>query len=109
MINKLSTLVVFLILGLVYQFSHQAVHALSNTSFTLLPLLVISELIDEVVSDVIEPLGSAVSSLVDNLLSDLDLDSVLGGGVLGSSGVVGGLLESDGVVNGFFGYSGVVK
>lgn len=132
MINKLSTIVIFLIVGLVSPIFASS----SPCNCQTLPLhsgtIVgdLGELLDEVVSDVIEPLGSAVTSLVDNLLSDLDLDDVLGGsdgllggnnglggilgssgvvgGLLGSSGVVGGLLESDGVVDDLLGSDGVV-
>ena len=128
MINKLSTLVVFLILGLV-----APIFASGPCNCQTLPLHTgtiigdLDELLDEVVSDVIEPILSDVTSLVDNLLSDLDLDSVLDGvgsdilnlngllgnsgavgGLLGSSGVVGGLLESDGVVGGLLESDGLV-
>jgi hypothetical protein len=115
--NKLSTLVVFLILGLV-----TPIFASGPCNCQTLPLHTgtivgdLGDLIDEVVSDVIEPIGSAVSSLVDNLLSELDLDDVLGGsggilgsnGLLGSSGVVGGLLGSSGVVGGLLESDGLV-
>jgi hypothetical protein len=118
--NKLSTLVVFLILGLVAPiFASGPCNCQTLPPHTGTIIGDLGELLDEVVSDVIEPLGSAVSSLVDNLLSELDLDDVLGSGVLGSnvlnlngllgsSGVVGGLLESDGVVGGLLESDGVV-
>src|SRR3990167_2743943 len=121
MFNKLSTLVVFLILGLVAPiFASSPCNCQTLPSHTGTIIGDLDDLIDEVVSDVIEPIGSAVSSLVDDLLSELNLDDVLGsgilgsnvlnlgllgnsggiGGLLGSSGVVGGLLESDGLVGG---------
>ena len=131
MFNKLSTLVVFLILGLVAPiFASGPCNCQTLPPHTGTIIGDLDDLIDEVVSDVIEPLGSAVSSLVDNLLSDLDLDDVLGsgilgsnvlnlnsvlggnsgvvGGLLGSSGVVGGLLESDGLVGGLLESDGLV-
>ena len=112
MINKFSTLVVFLILGLVAPIFASS----SPCNCQVLPSHVgtiigdLDDLIDEVVSDVIEPVGSAVTSLLDNLLSGLlgsdglDLDGLLGndngllGGLLGSDGVdLDGLLGSDGI------------
>src|SRR3990167_6757371 len=131
MFNKLSTLVVFLILGLVAPiFASGPCNCQTLPPHTGTIIGDLDDLIDEVVSDVIEPLGSAVSSLVDNLLSDLDLDDVLGsgilgsnvlnlnsvlggnsgvvGGLLGSSGAVGGLLESDGLVGGLLESDGLV-
>src|SRR3990167_5208144 len=113
--NKLSTLVVFLILGLVApSFASGPCNCQTLPPHTGTIIGDLDDLIDEVVSEVIDPLGSAVSSLVDDLLSDILGDSgLLGnsglvGGLLGSSGVVGGLLESDGVVGGLLGSSGVV-
>src|SRR3990167_7184314 len=129
MFNKLSTLVVFLILGLVAPiFASSPCNCQTLPSHTGTIIGDLDDLIDEVVSDVIEPIGSAVSSLVDDLLSELNLDDVLGSGVLGSnvlnlgllgnsggiggllgnSGVVGGLLESDGVVGGLLESDGLV-
>ena len=104
MLNKFSTLVVFLILGLV-----APIFASSPCNCQTLPSHVgtiigdLDHLIDEVVSDVIEPVGSAVSSLVDNLLSGLlddglNLHSVLGGGLFGSNVLdLDGVLGSDGI------------
>jgi hypothetical protein len=111
MFNKLSTLVVFLILGLV-----APIFASGPCNCQTLPLHTgtiigdLGDLLDEVVSDVIEPLGSAVSSLVDDLLSELNLGSnILSlNGLLGSSGAVGGLLDSDGLVGGLLESDGVV-
>src|SRR3990167_5357205 len=98
MFNKLSTLVVFLILGLVAPiFASSPCNCQTLPSHTGTIIGDLDDLIDEVVSDVIEPIGSAVSSLVDDLLSELNLDDVLGSGVLGNSGVVGGLLGNSGV------------
>src|SRR3990167_9584321 len=117
MFNKLSALVVFLILGLVApSFASGPCNCQTLPPHTGTIIGDLDDLIDEVVSDVIDPLGSAVSSLVDDLLSELNLDDILGsngllgdsslvGGLLGNSGVVGGLLESDGVVGGLLGSS----
>jgi hypothetical protein len=129
MLNKLSTLVVFLILGLVApSFASGPCNCQTLPPHTGTIIGDLGDLIDEVVSDVIDPLVSAVSSLVDDLLSDLlsdlDLSDILGsgllgkprglggllgnGGLLGSSGVVGGLLESDGLVGGLLESDGLV-
>src|SRR3990167_8758738 len=86
MFNKLSTLVVFLILGLVAPiFASSPCNCQTLPSHTGTIIGDLDDLIDEVVSDVIEPIGSAVSSLVGDLLE--------------SDGLVGGLLESDGLVD----------
>ena len=122
MINKFSALVVFLLLGLVAPiFASSPCNCQTLPPHTGTIIGDLGHLIDEVLSDVIDPLGSAVSSLVDDLLSELDLDDVLGsgllgsngllgnsGGLLGSSGLVGGLLESDGVVGGLLESDGLV-
>ena len=101
MFNKFSSLVVFLILGLV-----APIFASSPCNCQTLPSHVgtiigdLDDLVDEVVSDVIEPVGSAVTSLVDNLLSGLFDDDcgILGGGLFGSNVLdLGGVLGSDGV------------